>query len=72
MLRILLLIFAVACTSAPVYKKRNAEEIYTSSGIYQFLLPDLPVWARGVNQNGKQGCRQNTRIKFVDYHALGG
>tara|TARA_R110002049_G_scaffold121492_1_gene276225 strand:+ start:623 stop:1357 length:735 start_codon:yes stop_codon:yes gene_type:complete len=65
---LLLLIFLASCgTSDDESQRRNVGEYFTGSGVVQYFLPDLPVWAETVSS---LGCHRESSVRFFDLNKL--
>lgn len=49
------------------YEKRETANLFQSTGVVKYFLPDLPSWANFVSSSG---CRRNKSIRYIDYQNL--
>lgn len=57
-----------ACATEDInFKRRNVEEYFASSGIVQYFLPDLPVWANTVSAIQ---CHRQSSVRFFDFEKM--
>mgnify|MGYP003642070731 CR=1 FL=1 len=68
---IMLLTLLVSCTSTEEefqnFKRRNIGEYFNGSGVVQYFLPDLPVWADTVSS---LECQRENSVRFFNFEKL--
>ncbi len=57
----------VSCSSTNDNKVSHLDQVYISSGVEQYFLPDMPYWA---NFSHSSGCFRKNSIRFLNYNNL--
>lgn len=64
----LILFLLAGCATEPDdFRRRNIDEYFNSSGVVQYFLPDLPVWANTV---ASRQCHRNTSVRFFSFDKM--
>lgn len=65
---LILLFTLIGCaTNQENFRRRNVDEYFTSSGVVQYFLPDLPAWADTVSS---MQCRRENSVRFFDFEKM--
>lgn len=66
-LLVLLFVLSGCATNQENFRRRNVDEYFTSSGVVQYFLPDLPTWADTVPS---MQCRRENSVRFFDFDKM--
>lgn len=61
------IVFLNSCSHKLELAERHPESMYQGSGVEQFFLPELPLWAN-FSQNGR--CQKSVPIRYLDFSKL--
>lgn len=62
-----LLLIVISCSQGEV-RKNFLDSAYRTSGIEQFIIPELPAWA---NSSASGGCFKKHSFQYLDFSKLG-
>ena len=64
---VLLFVLSACANNQENFRRRNVDEYFTSSGVVQYFLPDLPTWADTVSS---MQCRRESSVRFFDFEKM--